>query len=120
MTSASSTPSCPEDGGINFNTGVSEQSILQVMSADDESLIEGARRAAADAVSMIDGRARLALVFSCGSRVPLLGDRLRDEVEAISSALDGAPICGFYTFGEFARTTGSSGVHNSSVAVLSL
>jgi len=59
-------------------------------------------------------------VFSCGSRVPLLGERIRDEVVAISSELDGAPVCGFYTFGEFARTTGSSGVHNSSVAVLAL
>jgi hypothetical protein len=110
----------PEGGGINFNTGVSEQSILQVMSTDDDALIEGARRAAEDAVQQLTGKARLALVFSCGSRVPLLGDRIRDEVTAISSALDGVPVCGFYTFGEFARTTGSSGVHNSSVAVLAL
>ena len=110
----------PEGGGINFNTGVSEQSILQVMSTDDDALIEGARRAAEDAVRQLTGKARLALVFSCGSRVPLLGDRIRDEVTAISSALDGVPVCGFYTFGEFARTTGSSGVHNSSVAVLAL
>jgi hypothetical protein len=110
----------PEGGGINFNTGVSEQSILQVMSTDDEALIDGARRAAEDAVHQLAGKARLALVFSCGSRVPLLGDRLRDEVTAISSALNGVPVCGFYTFGEFARTTGSTGVHNSSVAVLAL
>jgi hypothetical protein len=110
----------PEGGGINFNTGVSEQSILQVMSADEDALIEGAARAATDALSQVDGKAGLALVFSCGSRVPLLGDRLRDEVEAISAALHGVPICGFYTFGEFARTTGSSGVHNSSVAILVL
>ena len=110
----------PAGGGINFNTGVSEQSILQVMSTDDDALIEGARRAAEDAVQQLTGKARLALVFSCGSRVPLLGDRIRDEVTAISSALDGVPVCGFYTFGEFARTTGSSGVHNSSVAVLAL
>ena len=110
----------PEGGGINFNTGVSEQSILQVMSTDDQALIEGARRAAEEAVRHLTGKARLALVFSCGSRVPLLGDRVRDEVEAISSALNGVPVCGFYTYGEFARTTGSSGVHNSSVAVLAL
>jgi hypothetical protein len=110
----------PEGGGLNFNTGVSEQSILQVMSSDDESLIEGARRAAQEAVRPLTGKARLALVFSCGSRVPLLGDRARDEVEAISSALDGVPVCGFYTYGEFAKSTGSSGVHNSSVAVLAL
>jgi hypothetical protein len=100
--------------------GISEQSILQVMSSDDEALIEGAKLAAQEAVCQLAGMARLALVFSCGSRVPLLGDRLRDEAVAISSVLDGAPVCGFYTFGEFARTTGTSGVHNSSVAVLAL
>jgi hypothetical protein len=110
----------PEGGGINFNAGVSEQSIVQVMSADQEELIEGARRAAAEAVRDLAGKARLVLVFSCGSRLALLGDRVHDEVVAISSALDGVPVCGFYTFGEFARTTGSSGVHNSSVSVLAL
>ena len=110
----------PDGGGINFNTGVSEQSILQVMSTDDEALIEGARSAAQDAVSNLADKARLVLVFSCASRLPLLGDRGRDEVGAISSALDGVPVCGFYTYGEFARTPGSSGVHNSSVAVLAL
>ena len=110
----------PEGGGINFNTGISAQSILQVMSTDDEGLIEGARRAAQEAVGSLAEKARLVLVFSCVSRVPLLGDRCRDEVAAISSVLDGVPVCGFYTYGEFARTTGSSGVHNSSVAVLAL
>jgi hypothetical protein len=110
----------PEGGGLNFNTGISEQSILQVMSSSDDALIEGARRAAREAVQALTSKARLVLVFSCGSRVPLLGDRAREEVMAISSELDGAPVCGFYTFGEFARTTGSSGVHNSSVAILAL
>jgi hypothetical protein len=110
----------PEGGGINLATGVSDQSILQVMSTDDKALIEGARRAAEEAVRHLTGKARLAIVFSCGSRTPLLGDRVREEVEAISSALNGVPVCGFYTYGEFARTTGSTGVHNSSVAVLAL
>jgi hypothetical protein len=90
------------------------------MSSDDEALIEGARRAAAEAVSNLTQRARVVLVFSCGSRVALLGDRVHEEVAAISSALDGVPVCGFYTYGEFARTTGSSGFHNSSVSVLAL
>jgi hypothetical protein len=110
----------PEGGGINLATGVSDQSILQIMSTDDTALVEGARRAAEEAVRHLTHTARLALVFSCGSRVPLLGERVREEVEAISSALNGVPVCGFYTYGEFARTTGSTGVHNSSVAVLAL
>lgn len=110
----------PEGGGINLNTGVTEQSILQVMSSDSQSLIDGASRAAHEAVRPLARKARLALVFSCGSRVPLLGDRMPDEVAAISEALDGVPVCGFYTYGEFARTTGSSGFHNSSVSILAI
>jgi hypothetical protein len=110
----------PEGGGINLNIGIAEQSILQVMSSDDEALIEGARRAAQEAVEALTDLPRLLLVFSCGSRVPLLGDRVGDEVAAICSGLDGVSVCGFFTFGEFARTTGSSGVHNSSVAILAL
>ncbi len=110
----------PEGGGINFNTGVSEQSIVQVMTTDEDGLIEGARRAAQQAVSDLTEKPRLVLVFSCGSRLALLGGRASDEVQAMSSELDGLPLCGLYTFGEFARTTGSSGVHNSSVAILAL
>ena len=110
----------PEGGGLNLNIGIAEQSILQVMSSDHEGLIEGARRAAQEAVEALSDPPRLLLVFSCGSRVPLLGDRVGDEVAAICSGLDGVSVCGFFTFGEFARTTGSSGVHNSSVAILAL
>jgi hypothetical protein len=110
----------PEGGGLNFNTGISEQSILQVMSSDEETLIEGARQASRDAVGGLSDPPRLLLVFSCGSRLPLLGDRVGDETAAICAEAQGASVCGFFTFGEFARTTGSSGVHNSSVAVLAL
>jgi hypothetical protein len=110
----------PAGGGLNLNVGLAEQSILQVMSSDDEGLIEGARRAAQEAVQALDGPPRLLLVFSCGSRVPLLGERVGDEVAAICSGFDGVSVCGFFTYGEFARTTGSSGVHNSSVAILAL
>ena len=108
----------PEGGGLNFNTGISEHSILQVMNSDDESLLEGARQAADSASDQLGGHARLALVFSCGSRVPLLGDRVGEEATAISAGLAGAAVCGFYTYGEFARVNGSTGVHNSSVAIL--
>jgi hypothetical protein len=110
----------PEGGGLNFNTGISEHSILQVMNSDAESLLEGARQAAQDAMAALDATPALALVFSCGSRVPLLGERAGEEAQAISTALGGAPVCGFFTYGEFARVNGSTGVHNSSVAILVL
>ena len=110
----------PPGGGVNFNTGISEHSILQVMGGDPESLLDGAREAAASAARPGSDSPRLALVFSCGSRIPLLGDRVCDEAHVISDALGGAPVCAFFTYGEFARVDGSSGVHNSSVALLVL
>lgn len=90
------------------------------MNSDADSLLEGARQAAHDAMANLDAAPRLALVFSCGSRMPLLGDRVEDEAQAISATLGGAPVCGFFTYGEFARVNGSTGVHNSSVAILVL
>jgi hypothetical protein len=110
----------PAGGGINFNVGISEHSILRPMTSDADSLIAGARNAAKAAIAGLAEPARLALVFSCGSRIPSLGARAHEEPEAISTELGGVPVCGFYTYGEFARTAGSTGIHNSSVAVLAL
>jgi hypothetical protein len=106
------------DGGIVLTTGVSEQSVVQVMCSDDESLLAGAREAAENAMAALDGPPEIAVVFSCCTRVGLLGDRVGEEVEEISAALGGAPAGGFYTCGEFGRVTGSSGIHNSSVAII--
>jgi len=108
------------DGGLVLTTGVPEQSVVQVMSSDEDSLLEGARQAAATALERLAGEPRLALVFSCCTRAPLLRERLLEEVGLISEVLDGAPTGGFYTCGEFARVTGSTGIHNSSVALLVL
>jgi hypothetical protein len=106
------------DGGLVLTTGVSEQSVVQVMCTDDESLLTGASEAAESAMACLDGPPRLAVVFSCCTRVPLLGARVGEEVDQISAALGGAPAGGFYTCGEFGRVSGSSGIHNSSVAII--
>jgi hypothetical protein len=107
-------------GGIILPTGVPEHTVVQVMAGDAESLLEGARRAADAAQAQLEGPARLALVFSCCTRAPLLRERVAEEVALISSTLGGVDAGGFYTCGEFARVTGSTGIHNSSVAILVL
>ena len=108
------------DGGIVLTTAVPEQTAVQVMAADQDDLLAGAAHAAEVALERLDGEARLALVFSCCTRPPLLRERLAEEVETISAKLGGVPAGGFYTCGEFARFTGSTGIHNSSVAILVL
>jgi hypothetical protein len=107
-------------GGLVLTTGVPEQTVVQVMAGDLEHLLGGARRAAEAAVEQLGSAPRLALVFSSYTRAPLLRERLVEEVGLISSTLGGVAAGGFYTCGEFARVTGSTGIHNSSVAILVL
>jgi hypothetical protein len=107
-------------GGLVLTTGVPEQTVVQVMASDEESLLEGARHVAEEALEALEVDPQLAVVFSCCTRAPLLRERLPEEVAVIASTLGGIPAAGFYTCGEFARVTGSTGIHNSSVAILVL
>lgn len=50
----------------------------------------------------------------------MLGDGVVDEVAAISACAGNAPIAGFYTYGEIARTTGITGFHNQTLVVLAV
>jgi hypothetical protein len=109
-----------DDGGIVLTTAIAEQTVVQVMTGDPDGLLEGARRAAATALRDLDGPATFALVFSCCTRAPVLGARLGEEITAITEVLGGVPAAGFFTCGEFARVPGSTGIHNSSVALLCL
>jgi len=106
------------EGGLVLTTAVPEQTVIQVMATDADALLDGARRAAADALAELDGPPQVAGVFSCCTRAPLLGDRIGEEVAAIAQTLGDVPAAGFYTCGEFGRVTGSMGIHNSSVALL--
>lgn len=107
-------------GGIVLTTGVPEQTVVRVMASDEDSLLQGARLAAQAASDDLEGEPRMAIVFSCCTRAPLLASRMNEEVELISATLGGIPSAGFLTCGEFARVTGSTGIHNSSVALLTL
>jgi hypothetical protein len=108
------------NGGLVLTTGVPEQTVVQVMCSDTDALLEGSRTGAELGEAQLDRDARMAIVFSCCARRALLGDRVAEEVDTIASALGGVPTGGFYTCGEFGRVTGSTGIHNSCVALLML
>lgn len=109
----------PEGSLIMFGH-VSEQSVVQVMAGQQADLVHAAGTAASTAVQRLQGESRGALVFSCAGRVEPLGDTVRAEADAIGAELGGAPFAGFFTYGEFARVTGSTGFHNATVVVLAL
>ena len=67
------------------------------------------------------GAGRAVIVFDCIGRRKLLGDDgARAEVRALNATAAGAPLAGFYTHGEIARTHGLRGFHNKTVVVLAL
>jgi hypothetical protein len=92
------------------------------MEGDDASVLEATDGACADAVAPLDGRDPLGLIaFDCIARRGVLGeDGIRTEVERVAASAQGAPVAGFYTYGEIARTRGVSGFHNQTLVVLAV
>jgi hypothetical protein len=45
---------------------------------------------------------------------------VRAEIDRLAALASGAPIAGFYTYGEIARTRGLRGFHNETLVVLSV
>lgn len=108
------------DGGLAMFAYVPESTVVQVMEASAEELLEGAEEAACQAHGELAGPAATVLAFSCAARKPILGDAVVEEPRRIASACGTSRLCGFFTYGEFGRVTGSTGFHNASVAVLAL
>ena len=78
--------------------------------------------ACGDALTPLEGRPPLGFfAFDCIARRGVLGEQgIQREVELIGQLAGGAPVAGFYTYGEFARTHGISGFHNQTLVVLAV
>jgi hypothetical protein len=96
--------------------------LVWVMEGDDDSVLHATDAACHDAMLSLGGRApRGLLAFDCIARRGVLGDHgVQREVARVAEQCDGAPVAGFYTYGEIARTHGTSGFHNQTLVVLAL
>jgi hypothetical protein len=92
------------------------------MEGDDESVLEATDAACEDALASLGGRPPLGMIaFDCIARRGVLGEEgIGREVGRIAEHAQGAPVAGFYTYGEIARTHGISGFHNQTLVVLAL
>jgi hypothetical protein len=92
------------------------------MEGDHDSVLDATDAACADAFDGLEGLPPLGvLAFDCIARRGVLGDEgVRVEVDRVATKAGGAPVAGFYTYGEFARTHGVSGFHNQTLVVLAL
>jgi hypothetical protein len=109
-----------KDDGLVMFGHINEQSVVEVMAGDWWDLVDAAEQATTDAIDQLRTSPQGALVFSCTGRVAPLGPRLPDEAAAVTRRMAGGPVAGFFTYGEFARVTGSTGFHNATVVVLAL
>jgi hypothetical protein len=92
------------------------------MEGDDDSVLEATDAACADALAPLEGQDALGvLAFDCIARRGVLGDEgIKAEVERVAANAKDAPVAGFYTYGEIARTSGVSGFHNQTLVLLAL
>lgn len=96
--------------------------VVWLMEGDDDSVLAATDAACADALAQLDGAAPQGLiVFDCIARRGVLGDEgIGREVERVAGHAGGAPVAGFYTYGEIARTQGVAGFHNQTLVVLAV
>ncbi|HEX2039799.1 MAG TPA: FIST N-terminal domain-containing protein [Acidimicrobiales bacterium] len=92
------------------------------MEGDDDSVLAATDAACEDALGALGTSEPLGvLAFDCIARRGVLGDAgIQREVDRIAEHARGAPVAGFYTYGEIARTHGMSGFHNQTLVVLAL
>ncbi len=92
-----------------------------IMRGDQQSVLDAVEEAMGDAIEPLGGAAPAAvMVFDCIARKGVLGGGVSEEVERIAAMAAGAPVAGFYTYGEIARVSGSGGFHNQTLVVLAI
>lgn len=100
---------------------VPEGSYVWPMRGDTTSVADATDLACRTAVTGLDGPPIGLLVFDCVGRRQVLGSAgIRDEIDRIAKYSGGAPVAGFYTYGEIGRTTGMDGFHNETMVVLAV
>ena len=109
-----------EDRSLGCIAEVPQGGLTWFMEGDESSVLGATDDACAAALEPLDGSAPLGLVaFDCIARRGVLGDAgIRREVDRVGDYADGAPVAGFYSYGEIARTRGTAGFHNQTLVVL--
>jgi hypothetical protein len=111
-----------DDRSLGCIAEVPQGGLAWFMEGDDQSVLAATDAACVDALATLGDHAPLGVVaFDCIARRGILGDEgIQTEIARIASNAGGAPVAGFYTYGEIARTQGVSGFHNQTLVVLAV
>ncbi len=113
------------DQSMTFAGDLPEGSTVKLMKANFERLIDGAGGAATMSLEPLgQSKPDLALLISCIGRKLVLGERIEEEIEAVSSIVGSqATLCGFYSYGEICPTTATEKqcqLHNQTMTITTL
>jgi hypothetical protein len=109
------------DRSLGCIAEVPQGGLTWFMEGDAESVLDATDRACADALAGLGGAPPVGLfAFDCIARREVLGNGIGDEIGRLAGRAGGAPVAGFYTYGEIARTHGISGFHNQTLVVLAV
>lgn len=111
-----------ERRSLNMIAAVPQGGLAWFMEGDVESVLGATDEACHAALTQLEGAQPVGLLaFDCAARRGVLGDQgIEREVERVAAHAGGAPLAGFYSYGEVARTTGVAGFHNQTLVVLAV
>jgi hypothetical protein len=109
------------DRSLQCVAHVPQGGLTWFMEGDAVSVMDATDAACSRAIHQLGARPPLGIVaFDCIARRGVLGAGIADEVARIAGHAQGAPVAGFYTYGEIARTGGRGGFHNQTLVVLAV
>ena len=108
------------DRSLSCIAEVPQGALVWVMEGHAQSVLEATGTACGDSLAALGGRPPLGMIaFDCIARRAVLGERgIRSEISRLVVMASGAPVAGFYTYGEIARIRGARGFHNQTLVVL--
>lgn len=111
-----------EDRSLGCIAEVPQSALAWIMEGDEDSVLHATDAACGEALESLQGEEPLGMIaFDCIARRGVLGDPgIAQEIKRVAEHASGAPVAGFYTYGEIARTRGISGFHNQTLVVLAV
>jgi hypothetical protein len=90
------------------------------METDRAGLVGSVDEAYDEAIAQLEGALPLgSLGFDCGVRHLFLGqDGISEELDRLVGRAAGAPVAGFVSYGEIARSRGARGLHHLTLVIV--
>jgi len=109
-----------DNKSMTFAGDIPEGSTVRFMKSNSDNLIHSASDAAANCLSVNSENPKLALIVSCVGRKLILGNRIEEEVEAVSEIFGKeTALVGFYSYGEISpiKPFGNCELHNQTITI---